>query len=689
MNRLLLLVILVLGSSGAGKSLAQSSAVPDSLGETPRDAPSSVSADSVFAAPPDSTAVGRAEPGESGAGASADSTRGDASAGYKEALGGSLDSAEDLGPLLPPWTADAALDRAAMERLRARGLDEIVEAVPLSYLRVQGDRGFPAYYDLTPLDGGAIESFYDGVPTRSPADLDPGIWDLSAVSTGYAGRARHGAGGAMGGSSLELERMPAEWGTTILRTHFDQSKHESYLRGLSGTTPRAPRTLRLDYEEWKTEDGYNFSDSPTLGAGADYGRSKMRRWVLSGGINTEPGRISMGFGRGRRYHRGTMIQTGAVERWTGQVWFGFDREESGHHLRLRAYQLDWHDHDFIHSEERDAARRGLRATWMPMEGGPGVAVDYERWSARFRGSTRSAVPRPSHLGRVRLVWESTGGSNLDWSLSGEAAYAEHAETPWGFSGEATARWRPSSSWWLGAEGARRLRTPTLLESAGFQSFDLAGGFTLTRLARGELPFEVQDRLRALFGFPVGDQGHVEFAAERWELSEGIGWVPENNAAVDGRAYTVGGLGYTLDQITLAVALPFGSRRHGLRLDGSAHMVLGELPLEASRGAGWPEQGAFLTVRWWHDLLSERDQIRLLYRMSFQGEHYDDLLAPFSMPDDRLDPSARQDLRIALKLRDAEIFLEIQNLLDSTIEQVAGTRRRGRDLIWGLYWPFWN
>ena len=152
-------------------------------------------------------------------------------AGFKEAVGGSLDPKLDLGPLLPPWTQGAAIDRRAMDRLRARGMDEIVEAIPHSYLRVAGDRAFPAYYDLTPIDGATVESFYDGIPGRSPADMDPGIWDLSAMGTGYADRSRRGMGGAMGGSALELERKPAEWGTTLLRAHFSKSDYESYLRG--------------------------------------------------------------------------------------------------------------------------------------------------------------------------------------------------------------------------------------------------------------------------------------------------------------------------------------------------------------------------------------------------------------------------------------------------------------------------
>ena len=415
----------------------------------------------------------------------------------------------------------------------------------------------------------------------------------------------------------------------------------------------------------------------------------MRRFVLSAGLNTGVGRVSVGFGRGRRYSTGTMDNSGSVERWTGQVWLGVDREGEENHLRVRAYHLDWHDDDAIHSEQRDASRLGFRAMWAARDGGPSAAFDIERWSARFRATAQSAAPPASHLGRLRLGWEAAHDSALEWRFSAEGAYAEHAQTPWGVAGEGSVRWRPTHSWWLGAEAGTQLRSPTLLESSGFQSFDLSGGFTLRRQPGGELPFEQRERARIFVGLPMGSDGKIQVAGERWILRNGIGWVPEVNAAVDGNAFTVGGLGYTLDQITLSVAVPLGDRRHGLSVDGGGHYVLGDLPLDASRGAGWPERGAFLTLRWWHDLLTERDQVRVFYRLSYQGAHYDDLLAPFSDPDQLLDQTLRQDIRLALKLRDAELFLEVNNFLDATIEQVAGTRRRGRDFVWGLYWPFWN
>ena len=80
-------------------------------------------------------------------------------------------------------------------------------------------------------------------------------------------------------------------------------------------------------------------------------------------------------------------------------------------------------------------------------------------------------------------------------------------------------------------------------------------------------------------------------------------------------------------------------------------------------------------------------MRLLYRLSYQGAHYDDLLAPFSTSDDLVDQTLRQDFRIALKLRDAEVFLEVNNFLDATIEQVAPQSRlqaTGWSFIVSLY-----
>ena len=117
----------------------------------------------------------------------------------------------DPGPLLPPWASRAALKERDIERLRPKGIDDLAEALPGAALRVAGDRGFPSYFDLAPVDGASVEILYDGVPTRSPADLDPGIWDLSATGIGHADRVVLGGAGVMGGSAILLERDPAVW----------------------------------------------------------------------------------------------------------------------------------------------------------------------------------------------------------------------------------------------------------------------------------------------------------------------------------------------------------------------------------------------------------------------------------------------------------------------------------------------
>ncbi|HKI84634.1 MAG TPA: hypothetical protein VKA63_09900, partial [Candidatus Krumholzibacteria bacterium] len=245
-----------------------------------------------------------------------------------------------------------------------------------------------------------------------------------------------------------------------------------------------------------------------------------------------------------------------------------------------------------------------------------------------------------------------------------------------------------SKFWLGALTARQLRTPTLFETAGRSSQDMPGGFVLRRIGAGQLPFEIHDRLRGELGRTIGS-GRFVLGFERWWLRDGIGWSPEQKAAVDGIAHTVGGLEYSLDQLTLATSLQVGSTHHGLMLEANAHAVLGELPLDESRGAGWPKRGAYFTLRWWHDLLSSYDQARILYRVVYSGDHYDDLLAPFSGQGEFVPPTTRQDLRLAVKLRDAELYLEIDNLSDNELVEVTGTRRRGRDFLWGLVWPFWN
>jgi len=615
--------------------------------------------------------------------AAADSTGGDGSeVEHDSAL------LSDPGPLLPPWTHGAWLGPVEVEHLRPRGADDVVEALPRSSLRVAGDRGFDAFLDLGPLDGGSAEILYDGVPTRSPADLDPGVWDVTAVGTAWAQAARGEAASSLGGSAVQMERDPAVWGRTLFRTHFQRSRLETYLRGLSVTTPRAPRTLRLDYEEWKTEDGDGFSSDPNLGAIAGFGRSKMRRWVLSGAVNTGLGRWSVGFGRGRRYHDGTVAHAGAVERWTGQLWTGLDRQDGTHHLRVRLYHLDWNDVDSIHQEKRDASRLGGRLSWSAEGAGPLVQLDFERWSALFHTNLYRSQAT-TLVGQTRLGWRNDPTSKWSWSAQLGANWAELAQGRWAPAADARLRWRAGGSWWLGLRAGRQPRTPTLLETSGHASFDLAGGFTLHRMPHPDLLFEVHDRLRVESGLKVGSRGRLVVGAESWWLRDGIGWVPDSYTATDGKARTVGGLHYDLQQLDCELKWPMGNVHHGAQWRVQGGWVLGDLPRDASRGGGWPKSQAQLTLSWWHDLFSSYDQVRIFYRVVHAGEHYGDRVGVFSEEGDLLPYTTRQDLRVALKLRDAELYLEVHNFMDAHLQEVAGTRRRNRDLQWGLSWPFWN
>jgi hypothetical protein len=274
---------------------------------------------------------------------------------------------------------------------------------------------------------------------------------------------------------------------------------------------------------------------------------------------------------------------------------------------------------------------------------------------------------------------------VDASLEG--AWAEQATDPLAPAGALTAE-AGGGSWVARLGASRRLRAPNLLETDGTKSFDLPGTFTLTRLPAGRLPFEVHDHLRAaLVHRSVSTV--VEAGVERWMLRDGIGWRPATPAAVSGEAFTVGGLSYDLDQMTASVRRRWGGASHGLAVAAHGNVVLGELPRDASRGGGWPKRSLLLTLRWWHDLLSPRDQIRVFYRLRHQGAHWDDLLVPYSEPGEFVAATTRHDLRLALDLRDAELYLEVRNLLDAELVEVTGTRRRGRDLLWGLVWPFIN
>jgi hypothetical protein len=663
------------GSTAAQPPLSAANTTPDSL---PRLAP-----------PPGGPTAGVPPPGDAAAtkpaAAAADTAHG-AGTAQPEAF-----------PLparaRPPWVAAADMHAGDLEAHRPATLADVLEDLPHAVVRIAGDRGAPAFLSLSPVDLPAPEILLDGVPSRSPADLDPALWDRSAAGLGdVRGEqpARATPAPVPGApSAVRLLSDPGAIGQTVVRTHFAKQQGQTYLRSLALTTPDAPKSLRLEYEEWKAEDGIDFLLFP--GAATDVlGRAKMRRFRAGFDLRGAQWRAGVLFGRGRRFDTATARSNGTTERWTGDVALALDVLRGDAFWQARGYHLDWHDQDFVHGEIRDASRQGLQLTRSTAGDGLCLSVGIERQTARFTAadSALRVVSDPAYVGHAGAGVTRHVSSCWQAQLSGDVLYAEQASDRFGGEGGATLTYAPARRLTLQTTLRRALRTPTLLETDGFVSFDLPSAvpFTVTRGGAGRtLPLERQDAWAARAGLRLG-RLRTQAGLERHWLGDGIGWQPDPGTDTERTAHTVGGLTLRIDQVVGDAELNLGTARHGLAGRVWGHRVLGGLHHALDRGAGWPREAVTVQLRWWHVLLGPHDRFSVIYEFRHLGPRYDDRLAPY----DILAPDVtRHDLRFALQLRDAELYLALWNLTDAVQQEVAGTRGRSRELVWGLAWPFFN
>jgi len=554
-------------------------------------------------------------------------------------------------------------------------------------LRESGDPGARAFLSLSPVDAGAPELFIDGAPTRNPADVCPSIYDQSYIPLRAlrASDARWDVGGPF---ALHGEFDAALEGRTRLRSHFASTANETYYRGLSWSTPRAPRTLRFDYEEWKTEEGYaSFVASETRPS--RFGRAKQRRFELSGQASSSVGTLSLRFGRGRRYHDGRLLgsapEAGLLERWTGTLVAGIDRGDSTSHTRLRLFHLDWQDIDAAHGfQTRDAVRTGVRAQRSRLGGGWSWLMEAERQAAAFVDGT-GENSRPDEVYLARLAVGHDGGSDWRRSLRAEIA-ANDATAQRADVGAAVLLRRSVGAVRMSVGAERRLRMPTPMEIGGTWQTDFADGLHRRLIGGGELPIERQDRLH------VGVEGTLrefewEVLSEEWWLRRGVGWQIESDSV----ARYVGGAELDAPVAQLRVRRNFGQTRRGIVAEAQASHLLDAPSVDRSRGAGWPRSWAGGSVTAWTRVVRDYNRFSLRYSFRASEGRFDDLLTPFAPGSSStvLPRESRHDLQLTLRIRDAELYLIFENLTDATLQEVSATQLRGRQRVWGLYWNFYN
>jgi hypothetical protein len=599
-------------------------------------------------------------------------------------------------PWLDPWRPAAAIvDGTVLDWTRPEDFERALDWMPGTSVRVAGETGMDAFVDTGPL-GRPPEIFVDGLPTRSPADLDPGLWDrASNMIVALSDTSRRPAA-SWGGSAINASLDDPLSGRTVLATHFSRAAHETYTRAVGLRTPGTERMLRFDFQEFKTEEGYDYSLAPgVIGDPSDRGRAKQRRFRLGAKVRTDVGELGFEFGRGRRYTRGDAMSSASQERWTGRIALTFDRENSEGSVHARLYHLDfrdeWRNEGGGSWQSSDAARTGVRVERVAPDGGFFGGLTVEEEAARFLPSAADTVYVDSFTGRAGAGWR--GDPQARWMpwLSAQAVAAEHTDNALDLGGRAGLRRN------LGSGGVQILlervpEIPTLTESYGTLSRRLvrpvAGGWDYdqatavwTAIPGGEMRVEHHDRVEARMDGALGRlQWEVGYAV--WRLRDGIGWKPgAGNTAV-----VVSGLEADVDMLdaVLAYTRDFGSVR--MRALARGHWLPGDLESNAGRPGGFPRAAALARLGFDRHFFSERNRIGIDVDADFMGEHFDDLTGPIGGV---VPSSTVLDTRAWLRIRTAELYFAVDNVLDEERMEVLGTWRRFRQFRFGLTWDFYN
>lgn len=645
---------------------------------------------------PDSAAVdslGTILPDSLAAGSAADSSAVD-SLGYRRPDGADgtetfrlLERDERLRRLQP-----AAVGSDWLDWRRAETLEGTLESLPTASIRVAGDKGMRSYLALSPVGFRAPEIWVDGIPTRSPGDLDPGIWDRSSIPVDELGSSVDDLGPADGESNVWLRSRAPLDGRTLMVTRFSSAAYETFQRAVSVTTPASNRVVRLDFEDWATNEGYAYSLAPDVLSSSVRGRSAMRRFRLGTDFQIDDARVRFTFGRGRRFHRGDALGTQSTERWTGELGVVVDHFGPSAVNTIAAWHLDFHDDDRILGQEIDASRQGVRWQRRPDGAGWGLDARVERWALQTAAAdTATYRADPTRVVRLAAFVQGDPAATVWPWLRLAVVDGEHTSRELGLGGRTGVRWRVGD-WSLAAVATRDLRVPTLLETDGWQRFRTVtpAGDDITYVPRvfvwrgsSRLDVEAEQRVALELegrtaGFDVGA------AVERWQLEDGIGWEPDGDAA-----RVVGDREIDAVQVrgNLGRTWRFGRADWRVRVRTQGHFVVAEADPTAGRGVGWPRWQWRTRFGVDRDFFSPRNRLGVDVEAYGRGPARDDGLGPLGAVE--VPTTWDVGARVWLRVRDAEMSLNFDNALDRRLDEVAGTFRRPRQLRWQLVWPFFN
>ena len=476
--------------------------------------------------------------------------------------------------------------------------------------------------------------------------------------------------------SVTLIDVPPDVDGATTDTRFTKGTDDSYLRRISFRTPRAPWTLRLDFDEL-------IDQFPEEGAAlGEIHEAKFRstraavRRVLPDGAE-----VGLSYEKVRKHktdlpvndasHQEIWSQRTALD-WRGNSRLGVVRA---------AVFVNGTDVEWAYQRKIDVVREGARIELARPGGGPLFSASAGAWRLHddgdgtedWAGDDAGSVSGGQSDATVSALWPQRIGP-----FHAEAL----AVTRW----QSRAGWSPAARVDLSSGASRRLHVT--LQHGGraprsdelFTAVRVVGvGITRVLLPERDLGWESLDRVAVEASADV--LGNVlEIGGSARRLRDGIGWSPLVGETSVGRWTNDLDLdGWTVDLKLRRSGRLAGIARVEAILSRRGYDILSGTPVALP-----PEQSAVLNAFWEKHMFHEDGILELGYVLEHRGEMGD----PWLPGDDvRLPAVTLHHLLIGFRLVGVDLGFEFRNLTNQRVQVSSGAFSPGQVNRWRMQWTF--
>jgi hypothetical protein len=476
--------------------------------------------------------------------------------------------------------------------------------------------------------------------------------------------------------AVSLTDVPPDSDGATTDTRFTKATDDAYLRRVSFRTPRAPWTLRFDFDELIDqfpEEGAASGDKHHAKFRAS--RGAIRRHLADGS------ELGLTYEAVRKHksdlpvydadHQEIWSQRTALD-WRGDTRLGAVKAA----VFVNGTDVEWDG-----ARKIDVVREGSQIALTRPDGGPTLSARVMAWRLHddgegtedWAGEAAGPAAGGSRDAALTAQWPVRWGSLRAETL---AATRWHGLAGWSPAARVDLAYGAERRWRLTLQhGGRAPRSDELLTAVRVDD----GGHEAIMLPEAELGWESLDR--AVLNWRTTVLGTVlELGGTARRLRDGIGWTRLAGETTVGRwSNTLDLDGWTLDLKLRRAGRFAGLARIEAILSRRGYDILSGTPVALP-----PEQSAVVNV-FWEKRFYHEDGI---FELGYVLEHRAEMGDPWLPGDDvRLPAVTLHHLLIGFRLVGVDLGFEFRNLTNQRVLVSAGSYQTGQTNRWRMQWTF--